>query len=69
MEKDKDYVEGFERFEELMGIYRQLKRLAGVLKVMQARPWQSVDVSAAKLLRLARKEKKTLLKKRIKPKR
>ncbi len=69
MQQDKDYVEGSERYEELMGIYRQIKRLAGLLKSLDARPWKSVDISAAKVLRMARSERKALLKKRVRPRR
>lgn len=65
MEPDK-YADGAKRFDELMGIYRQLKRLAFALKEMEVRSWKSVEAASAKLLRQARKEKKLLGKKRVK---
>lgn len=62
---NKDYVEESKRVDDLMGIYRQLKRLAGQLREMDVRAWQSTDISAAKVLRYVRKEKKGLKSKRV----
>lgn len=62
---DKDYVEQSARLSELMGIYRQLKRLASLLKEFDVRAWKSCDVTAAKILRYVRKEKKGLKEKRV----
>lgn len=61
----KDYVSESKRIDELMGIYRQLKRLAELLKALDVRAWKNADITAAKVLRYARKEGKTLKSKRV----
>lgn len=64
MLKEKDYIENSKRHDDLMAVYRQLKKASAFLKEHESRSWKSVDVSAAKVLREARKLMKSLKTKR-----
>jgi ClpP class serine protease len=61
-----DYVSDSKRVDELMGIYRQLARLKGLLKEHDVRAWKTVESAAAKVLRQAKREMKELKGKRKK---